>query len=116
MTSRLTLAKYRSIPRFLRATMAIRRQLAQSEGLVGCSLKTDLPRKTFYTYSAWADDASVQRFASSDPHAREIRGLRPNMKDSHFEFTTTRGRDLPAPWKELVATVAGPALAKGTAQ
>ena len=117
MASRLTLAKYRSIPRFLRATMAIRRQLARSEGLVGYSLKTDLPHKTFFTYYAWVDDASVQRFARSDPHAREIAALRAHMKDSHFEFTTTAGRDLPESWKQLVARVAAePALTKGTAR
>ncbi|TDW22682.1 hypothetical protein EV650_1520 [Kribbella kalugense] len=68
MASRLPLKRYRSIPGFLRATVAIRRQLARSEGLIGHSLKADLLRKTFFTLSAWADETVLNHFAGAHPH------------------------------------------------
>jgi hypothetical protein len=68
MASRLPLKRYRSIPGFLRATVAIRRQLARSEGLIGHSLKADLLRKTFFTLSAWADETVLNHFAGAQPH------------------------------------------------
>jgi hypothetical protein len=113
MASRLTLSSYWSIPGFMRATMAIRRQLAKSEGLVGYSLKTDLPHKTFFTYSAWVDDASLQTFAAAQPHAGIMRAMKSKMSDTHFEFFETRGRDLPEPWKRVVMRVMSEAE-KGT--
>jgi hypothetical protein len=44
MASRLPLRAYRSIPRFLRDTVRIRRQLATISGLVGYTLRADLMR------------------------------------------------------------------------
>jgi hypothetical protein len=53
MGSRLPLRSYRHIPRFLWATLRIRKQLARSQGLVGYALDAELTRKTFWTVSAW---------------------------------------------------------------
>ena len=58
MVSELPLASHRAIPRFLRHTRRIRRQLAAADGLVGYALKADLWNKTFWTYSVWVDQAS----------------------------------------------------------
>jgi len=57
MASRLPLARYRDMPGFLSATMAIRAQLARTSGLVGYALDAHLARKTFYTVSAWMPSA-----------------------------------------------------------
>src|SRR5262245_7921715 len=44
MLSRLPLRKYRSVPRFLRSTQQIRKQLAAAEGLLGYTLNAQLIR------------------------------------------------------------------------
>ena len=50
MASRLPLERRRSIPGFLRDALAIRRQLARADGLVGYALDTELAHKTFWTF------------------------------------------------------------------
>src|ERR1041385_4082581 len=73
MASRLPLKRRRSIPGFLRDARAIRRQLARADGMVGYALDAELARKTFWTFSVWEDQASLDDFASSDPHRRITR-------------------------------------------
>ena len=68
MASRLPLRHFRHIPRFLRATLAIRRQLRTTPGLVGYALDAQLFRKTFWTLSAWTDEDSLQAFVRAEPH------------------------------------------------
>ena len=74
MASRLPLRRRRSIPGFLRDAMAIRRQLARARGMVGYALDAELARKTFWTFSVWDDQASLDAFAASDPHRAITRG------------------------------------------
>ena len=105
MASRLPLTSYRFIPSFLRDTLQIRRRLAQTPGLVGYTLNAGLARKTFLTFSVWEDQASLDRFAASDPHRRIIGQLRPRMKPTRFEFFPISGADLPLTWEQITARV-----------
>ena len=103
MASRLPLKRLRSIPGFLRDAMAIRRQLARAAGMVGYALDAELARKTFWTFSIWEDRASLDAFASSDPHRAIIRRLRPMMGPTRFEFFSVPGSDLPMTWDQMKA-------------
>src|SRR5258708_3697066 len=86
MASRLPLKRHRSIPGFLRDALAIRRQLARAHGMVGYALDAEVARKTFWTSSVWEDQASLDAFASSDPHRAITRRLQPLMGQTRFEF------------------------------
>ena len=117
MASRLPLKRRRSIPGFLRDTLAIRRQLARADGLVGYALDAELTRKTFWTFSVWEDRASLDAFASSDPHQAIIRRLRPLMGQTRFEFFQVPGSDLPLTWDQMkgpVRTQDNPGRARST--
>jgi hypothetical protein len=105
MASRLPLKSYRFVPGFLRDTMQIRRQLAQTPGLVGYTLNAGLARKTFLTFSVWEDQASLDRFAATDPHRGIIGRLRPRMMPTRFEFFPISGADLPLSWEQITARV-----------
>jgi quinol monooxygenase YgiN len=107
MASRLPLRRRRSIPGFLRDALAIRRQLARADGMVGYALDAELARKTFWTFSVWEDQASLDAFASSDPHRAIIGRLRPLMGPTRFEFFQMRGSDLPLTWDQMKAPVQG---------
>jgi hypothetical protein len=107
MVSRLPLRKHRYVPGFLRDTLHIRRQLAQTEGLVGYSLNAKLLHKTFWTYSVWLDRGSLERFAAADPHATIIQRLRPRMGAARFEFFDASGAELPATWDQRMARIPG---------
>jgi hypothetical protein len=74
MASRLPLKRRRSIPGFLRDAAAIRRQLARAHGMVGYALDAELARKTFWTFSVWEDQASLDAFAHPTRTARSSAG------------------------------------------
>jgi hypothetical protein len=101
MGSRLPLRQYRHIPRFLRVTLRIRKQLAHADGLVGYALDAELTRKTFWTVSAWATRDQLNRFAGADPHHAQTDAIRPAMLDTTFVFWTGSARDLPVAWADV---------------
>ena len=103
MASRLPLRSYRRVPGFLRLTAAVRRQLAGAPGLAGYSLRTDLPRKTFFTLSAWESQERLDAFARAMPHAEVMARLRPHMAPTTFVHWTVRGSSLPPAWDEALA-------------
>jgi hypothetical protein len=105
MASRLPLKAYRFIPGFLRDTLRIRRQLAISEGLVGYALNAQLTRKTFWTFSVWTDQNSLDAFAVSDPHRQIVQRLVPRMNETRFEFLHLRGSAIPSSWDERMEPV-----------
>ena len=107
MASYLPLKRARSIPGFLRDAMAIRRQLSRADGMLGYALDAELGRKTFWTFSVWEDQASLDAFASSDPHRAIIGRLRPLMGPTRFEFFQIAGSDLPLTWDQMKAPVRG---------
>lgn len=100
MASRLPLARYRNVPAFLAATLNIRRQLADAEGLIGYSLDAHLLAKTFWTLSAWRSRDALEAFSRADPHRSRVAAIRPNMRPSSFVFWTCKGRELPIRWDE----------------
>jgi heme-degrading monooxygenase HmoA len=103
MASRLPLKRSRSIPGFLRDALAIRRQLARADGLVGYALDAELAHKTFWTFSVWEDQASLDAFASSEPHRAITRRLRPLMGQTRFEFFPVSAASLPRTWDQMKA-------------
>src|SRR5215469_14885547 len=105
MASQLPLKSYRFIPGFMRDTVRIRRQLGEATGLVGYTLNAGLARKTFWTFSVWEDQASLDKFAASDPHRDIIRRLQPLMGQTRFEFFQLPGSDLPLTWDQMKSPV-----------
>ena len=100
MASLLQLDSFRRTPGFLRAAMAIRRQVLGADGAVGVALNTALPRRTFFTLSAWRDEDTLKAFVRSEPHASTMRRYRPAMADARFVFWSTPAGKLPPTWAE----------------
>jgi hypothetical protein len=105
MASRLPLRHYRFVPGFLRDTLAIRRQLARADGLVGYALDAELAKKTFWTFSVWKDRASLNAFAASEPHKQIIGRLRRRMGPTRFDFVSVSGATLPMTRDQMKALV-----------
>jgi hypothetical protein len=106
MASRLPLRHYRHIPGFMATTQRIRRQLAQSEGLVGYALEAQLLRKTFWTLSAWTGRDLLYRFHRADPHHAATEAIRPRMEPTSFVFWKGTAADLPLAWDEAYRRIA----------
>jgi quinol monooxygenase YgiN len=100
MASLLRLDSLRRVPGFLRAAMAIRRQVVHADGAVGVALNTALPR-TFFTLSAWRDRDALDAFVRSEPHVSTMRRYRPAMVDARFVFWSTTAEQLPPSWAEV---------------
>jgi hypothetical protein len=100
MASRLPLRRYRDIMPFLRATRAIRTQLATADGVVGYSLDAKPLRKTFWTLSAWESGEALDRFSRTDPHRSRVSDIRPHMLPTTFVRWSLPGRELPPKWAD----------------
>ena len=98
LTSTLPLTHYRDVPRFLRWTMKIRRQLATAEGCAGYSLDARLLRKTFFTLSAWQDGEAMNRFVRSGQHATMLADMAGRLGQSTFVESSIPGTELPLDW------------------
>jgi hypothetical protein len=105
MASKLPLQRSRSIPGFLRDTLAVRRQLGSASGLVGYSLDADVVHRTFWTFSVWVDQASLDTFAAGEPHRRIINRLRPLMAPTRFATSSMAGAEIPRTWPQRKAPV-----------
>jgi hypothetical protein len=101
MASLLQLDHFRRIPGFLRAAMAIRQQVLDSDGAVGVALDTDVPRRTFFTLSAWKDRDALNAFVRAEPHVTTMRRYHPAMSDARFVFWTAEADGLPPPWSDV---------------
>jgi quinol monooxygenase YgiN len=106
MASRLPLAHYRHIPAFLAATMAIRRQLAAADGLIGYALDAHLMSRTFWTVSAWQSREALDAFSRANPHSARVSAIRPRMQPTTFTFWTCPGSELPVHWHEVRRRIA----------
>jgi hypothetical protein len=64
----LPLRSYGAMPRFLRFTRQIQRQLSRALGLLGYSLLARPLRKQFWTLSVWEHEQALMEFVRQIPH------------------------------------------------
>ena len=95
-----TLARYRTIPRFLVATRRVIRQLRRSQGAVGFSLRGSLWKRKFSTVSAWTGDAPIASFSTRAPH-RDAAMAFDGLYAGRMTRWTATGRSLPPNWREV---------------
>src|SRR5215210_7354223 len=95
LLSHLPLNTFRTLPKFMRFTVQIRRQLAASEGLIGYSLDANVPGKEFWTLSVWEDRESLWRFVQRMPHSRVMTDLLPYMAQTAFFHFQVDGSSVP---------------------
>jgi len=104
VATRLELARLRHIPRFLRWSMSVRRQLLRSDGALGVGLYALPWKRTYYTVSAWRDEPSIRRFTQASPHL-EIMARFPEVSPDGgiFRRWTVDAGSLPPKWSETIA-------------
>jgi 3-phenylpropionate/trans-cinnamate dioxygenase ferredoxin component len=88
------------MPKFFRFVFGIRRQLAESEGLIGYSLDAHPLAKEFWTLSVWEDRDSLWRFVQNMPHSRTMQDLLPHMGETGFFHFEVAGSSIPSDWQE----------------
>ena len=98
LLSYLPLNKWRAMPKFVRYTYQIQRQLADSEGLVGYSMHANVVGKEFWTLSVWEDEETLRRFVRRTPHGRVMTDLLPDMGQTEFLPFKLDGSSVPPDW------------------
>ncbi len=95
LASRLQLDRVRDVPGFLRAALAIRRQVLASPGAIGVSLVAQPARKTFWTLSAWTGDEAIGRFVGEQPHRTIMAKYHDRLDGAEFTTWTVGSATLP---------------------
>jgi quinol monooxygenase YgiN len=102
LLSYLPLKKYRMIPRFLQFSFQIQRQLNNSPGVVGYSLRAKPLRRNFWTLSVWEDEKALQDFVRKVPHLDAMTSLIPHMGPTRFSQWRVVGSSLPLHWDDAM--------------
>lgn len=95
--------RYRTIPRVLRATRGIESQLADSEGLVGYTLRARILRRRFWAVSVWEGEESLREFVANEPHVDTMTSLKDALETSQFHRFDVRGEDVPVGIDDAIA-------------
>ena len=100
LLSFLPLKSYRMIPRFIKYTAEIERQLSESSGLVGYSLQAQPLSLKFWTLSVWEGERALMEFVVRSPHGPVMQSLLPHMGATKFTRWAIKGAHLPPDWRE----------------
>ena len=107
LASSLRLRSVRHVPGFLRHALRIRRQVLRSPGAIGVSLIAQPSRKTFWTLSAWTDEAAINAFVGAEPHRSTMGRYHDRLAGAQFTTWSTAATASPAArsnakelWKE----------------
>ena len=96
----LPLKRWRAIPKFMRYTSQIQRQLADSEGLIGYALDAKVLSRDFWTLSVREDKASSRRFVQQNPHEKVMMDLLPHMGQTAFFPFNVDASSIPPDWED----------------
>ena len=92
--TRLRLRSLRHLPGFLWYTYQSRRQLSRSAGFLG-GVVANAPGRTFWTTTAWTDDASMKRFRDASWHKKAMPRLLDYCNEASLAHWTQDSADLP---------------------
>lgn len=102
LLSYLPLKRYRMVPRFPQFTFQIQRQLSDSPGAIGYSLRMTPFTRNFWTLSAWRDENALLDFVRKIPHSEAMKALIPHMGPTKFTRWKVPGSALPLLWDEAM--------------
>ncbi|MFF9752813.1 DUF3291 domain-containing protein [Streptomyces sp. NPDC014344] len=111
----------RDVPRFLRGSLAARRQVRSAPGGLGAALVAEPLRRTFRTPSARADGDARYACARTEPRRSVMTSLRPVMRESILPFREAPAGDRADARRRLAGerrarqAASGPAGPGGTA-
>jgi heme-degrading monooxygenase HmoA len=104
MASRLPLKSHLRIPKFMRLTLVVARQLQHTPGLIGYGLLARPVAKTFWTLSAWDGREALAAFTRTMPHVQVMKDLQAHMMSTtKFTQWTVPGSSLPVSWADAFA-------------
>ena len=98
----LPLRRYSAIPVLIRRMLQIQRQLSETPGAIGYSLRAKPLSRDFWTLSAWADERALMSFVAKAPHVDAMKALSPHMGATKFTRWRVPGSAIPLNWDDAV--------------
>lgn len=92
----------RSTFRLFQGSRAVRKQLLDTDGVMGFSMLAQPLRKYYATLSVWRDDEALTAFSSAHPHDDLMVGLAPLMANTEFVRWTITGADGVPTWRDAL--------------
>lgn len=102
LLSYLPLKTYRAIPRFLQFSFQIQKQLRDTPGVIGYSLRAKLFNRDFWTLSVWENEKALMDFVAENPHGQAMKAMVPYMGPSKFTQWKVKASALPLCWEEAI--------------
>ena len=102
LLSYLPLKTYGKIPLFFRFTFQIQRQLRESPGAIGYSMRAKPLSRKFWTLSVWEDEQALMDFVAKVPHGEVMKALAPHMGPTSFTKWKIPGSAIPLDWTDAV--------------
>jgi hypothetical protein len=102
LLSYLPLKSYRAIPRFIQFSMQIQKQLRETPGVIGYSLRARLLSRNFWTLSVWENQKALMDFVARIPHGEAMKAMIPQMGPSKFIQWKVKASALPLRWEEAI--------------
>lgn len=99
LISYLPRKSYWSIFSFIQQTNAIRRQLNNSPGLIGYSLRAQLLGKKAWTLSVWQNEGALSEFVGRSPHLDTMKKVSLG-KERKFVRWKLMGSEVPPKWDD----------------
>ena len=69
----LPVRRWRDVISFLSMSSRVEKQLKVTKGLIRYSVRADIIRKHFWTFTVWSSKAEMNSFVTSEPHATSVR-------------------------------------------
>lgn len=110
MASKFELTSGWRSPAFLVQAIRAWQQARRSPGVFGVTLRAQPLRRTYWTLSAWTDEAALYAFARTEPHRTIMRRVRPWARTATFRFwTVPADKVMPAElWAEAESRISVP--------
>ena len=103
VVSYLPLKKMSSTVLFFRGVTAVRKQLAQADGLIAYTLRAKPLARDYWTLSVWKDQSALQDFVRTPPHVRLMDSLKPVMGATKFVQWEISSADGHPDWSAALA-------------
>lgn len=106
LISRLQLRRLQDVPGLLRHSLQLRRGFRTVPGAISLQLAASPTRGTFWTWSSWTDELSMDEDVRSGSHRTLMVHYRDRLSEARFEKLRPGETSLPSEWAEARAQVA----------
>jgi uncharacterized membrane protein len=107
LISRLQLRRLQDVPALLRHSLQLRRDFRTAPGAISLQLAASPTRGTFWTWSSWTDESSMNEYVRSGPHRTLMVHYRDRLSEARFHALRPDGPPLPSVWPEVRAQLTG---------